>query len=159
MALSIVILLFAAVLLFGFALRSRYGLPLFLMTFGMCVLSAAVLLQSYNSSMYMPPGYLPFRALDLRLYRYIGGFRVPAARAQGIRLAGCLLFFGGVLAMLALVGRNLKESRRHRRTAVLFCAGSALFMALFTLFYSPQTAYALYLRYYALPEAAQREHP
>ena len=76
MALSIVILLFAAVLLFGFALRSRYGLPLFLMTFGMCVLSAAVLLQSYNSSMYMPPGYLPFRALDLRLYRYIGGFRV-----------------------------------------------------------------------------------
>ena len=155
MALSIVILLFAAVLLFGFALRSRYGLPLFLMTFGMCVLSAAVLLQSYNSSMYMPPGYLPFRALDLRLYRYIGGFRVPAARAQGIRLAGCLLFFGGVLAMLALVGRNLKESRRHRRTAVLFCAGSALFMALFTLFYSPQTAYALYLRYYALPEAAR----
>ena len=61
----------------------------------------------------------------------------------------------GILAMLALVGRNLKESRRHRRTAMLFCAGAALFMALFTLFYSPQTAYALYLRYYALSEAAR----
>ena len=46
MALSVLILLLTAVLLLGFSLRSRYGLPLFLMTLGMGAASVAVVFQS-----------------------------------------------------------------------------------------------------------------
>ena len=51
MALSVLILFLTACLLLGFSLRSRYGMPLFLMTLGMGVTSAAVVFQSYNTSM------------------------------------------------------------------------------------------------------------
>ncbi len=154
-ALSIFILLAAAIPMLGFALRSRYGLPLFLMTFGMCVISTAVLLQSYSSSMYAPPEAFPLRALDLRLYRLIGGLHMPMARAQWVRLLGYLLFSGGSYAMLALINRNLIESRRHRKRFLLLSIGFVLFTVLFCLFYSPRAAYLFYLRYHALPAASR----
>ena len=155
MALSIVILVLAAVLLFGFALRSRYGLPLFLMTLGLCVLSTAVLLQSYNSSMYTPPDYFPLRTLDLALYRSIGSWHLPLTRVQVFRNIGCLVYFGGILSMLLLVHRNLKQRGKRKPRLVLKMIGFMLFMAAFTVFYSPSTAFSVYLKYYALPAAAQ----
>ncbi len=155
MALSIVILVFAALLLFAFTLRSRYGLPLFLMTLGMCVASVAVLLQSFNSSTYSPPPYFPMRALDLALYRYIGSFRIPLTWAQSIRCLGCLVFFCGIPVMSALVRRNLKQGSRRRPVLVILWAAAGLFMAAYALFYSPGTAYAIYLKYYSIAAVSQ----
>ncbi len=153
MALSIVILLFAAFLLLLFSFRSRYGLPFFLMTLGMCVASVAVLLQSYNASTYAPPRFFPFRAADLALYRYIGGFRLPLASAQALRSAGCLLFFAGVPVMCALVRGNLKPHGRRRRRAWGWALAAGAFMAAYALMYAPGTAYAAYLRYYGAAPA------
>ena len=151
MALSVVILMLTACLLLGFSLRSRYGLPLFLMTLGMGVASVAVVFQSYNTSMYSPPEAFPLRSVDLALYRMIGGWRQPLARAQALRVAGCLLFFLGVLFMLVLIVRNLKLSRSLKLWTILLGAAVGLFLISYTVFYLPSTAYSLYLRYNALP--------
>ena len=156
MALSVLILMLTAGLLLGFSLRSRYGLPLFLMTAGMGIASAAVVFQSYNTSVYSPPGWFPLRSADLWLYRYIGGWRQPLARVQGMRVAGCLLFFLGILLMMLLIVRNLRQSRRLLSWTVCLCVCAAVFTAAFACLYQPGTAYAIYLKYHALP-AAQRE--
>ena len=156
MALSVLILLLTAVLLLGFSLRSRYGLPLFLMTLGMCAASVAVVFQSYNTSMYSPPGEFPLRSFDLALYRFIGSWRQPLERVQLMRVVGCLLFFCGILLMLWLILRNLKQRRRLTLQAVLLSAGAITFMVLYTVFYLPGTAYQIYLKYHMLP-AGSRE--
>ena len=154
MALSVLILTATAVLLLGFSLRSRYGLPLLLMTLGMDVASIAVVFQSYNTSMYSPPNGFPLRSFDLALYRYIGGWRQPLTHVQIMRVMGCLLFFVGILLMLMLIFRNLRQGRRLRLWSVILGSCSAVFLVLFTLFYLPGTAYSIYLRYHDL-QAAQ----
>ena len=155
MALSIAILVMAALLLLVFSLRSRYGLPLFLMTLGMCVASTAVLFQSFSPSGYKPPDAFPLRTLDLALYRYLGSLRVPLSAAHNLRLAGYLLYFAGTLLMIWLIFRNLKQTRFHR--AFLIAAGlfSLLFIAGFTLFFSNGTAYRFYVKYCMLPPPEQ----
>lgn len=151
MALSVLILFLTACLLLGFSLRSRYGMPLFLMTLGMGVTSAAVVFQSYNTSMYSPPGEFPLRSLDLALYHLIGGWRQPLTRVQAMRVAGCLLFFFGILLMLVLIVRNFKQSRHLRLWTAFLGAGAVVFMALYAVFYLPGTAYNMYLKYHAMP--------
>ena len=158
MALSVLILLLTAVLLLGFSLRSRYGLPLFLMTLGMGAASVAVVFQSYNTSMYTPPGGFPLRSLDLALYRMIGGWRQPLARVQSLRVMGCLLFFSGILLMLVLIFRNLKQHRRLRLWTAVLGAGVAAFLTVYTAFYLPGTAYRIYLTYHALPQASREAY-
>ncbi len=145
MAFSIVILIFSCLLLLGFTLRSRYGLPLLLMTAGISVVSAAVLFQTFNVSTYSPPAFFPLRRLDLALYRFIGSFRLPQPQAQRLRSLGTLLFFLGIFLLLLVIIRNLLDARlrlRLRITAALF---SVLFTTAFLLFYSPACAYRLYL--------------
>ena len=158
MALSVLILLLTAVLLLGFSLRSRYGLPLFLMTLGMGAASVAVVFQSYNTSMYTPPGGFPLRSIDLALYRFIGGWRQPLARVQVMRVAGCLLFFCGILLMLILILRNVKQSRRLRLWTIALGIGVTAFLTVYTVFYLPGTAYRIYLSYYRLPAAGQEAY-
>lgn len=155
MALSVLILTVTAGLLLWFSLRSRYGLPLFLMTAGMALASVAVVFQSYNTSMYSPPGVFPLRSVDLTLYRYIGGWRQPLARVQGMRVAGCMLFFLGVLLMLFLILRNLKQSRRLRLWTIILIAGAAGFSAAYLTMYLPGSAYRIYLTYHALNAGAR----
>ena len=155
MALSVLILTVTAGLLLWFSLRSRYGLPLFLMTAGMAMASVAVVFQSYNTSMYSPPGDFPLRSVDLALYRFIGGWRQPLARVQGMRVAGCMLFFTGVLLMLFLILRNLKQSRRLRLWTVLLIAGAVWFSAAYLTMYLPGSAYRIYLTYHALNAGAK----
>ena len=155
MAISIAVLAVAAALLLRFALRSRYGLPLFLMTGGMGTAAVAVLFQTYSTSSYSPPRFFPLRALDISLYRFIGGNRPSAARVQTLRSLGILLYLAGVLFLLLVIIRNLKHQRTRRVCGVCFAACFAALGALYLAFYSPACAYRLYLRYYALTGAAQ----
>ena len=155
MALSIVILAFSSILLLGFALRSRYGFPLFLMTAGMGIVSVAVLFQIFNTTTYAPPGYFPLRALDIRLFRFVGSNRFPLADVQRMRSLGCLMFFGGILLLLLLIIRNLKQADARKRWSVFFIISFILFGLIFMCYYSPACAYQLYLCYYALEGAAQ----
>lgn len=149
MAFSIIILGLSSILLLGFALRSRYGLPLFLMTAGLCIATVAVLIQIYSTSTYSPPGTFPFRALEVSLFRYIGGNRFSAGRVQWIRNAGCFFYFAGIFLLNLLIIRNLKHKGRRRFwTAVTGLAWLA-FAAAFLLYYSPANAFRIYLDYYA----------
>ena len=136
-ALSVLILMLTALLLLGFSLRSRYGLPLFLMTLGMGAASAAVVYQSYNTSMYSPPGEFPLRSLDLLLYRLIGSWRLPLVHVQVIRVAGCILFFIGILLMLLTIFRNLKQGPRLGAKAILLVLLVTVFSAAYTVLYLP----------------------
>ena len=111
MALSIVILVISAVLLLGFSLRSRYGLPLFLLNAGISITSVAVLFQTSSTSMYATPQGFPLRSLDLELFQLISHMRLPLAQAQTLRNFGTLIFFGGIVLMLMLIARNIKIIR------------------------------------------------
>ncbi|MBR1708171.1 MAG: sensor histidine kinase [Clostridia bacterium] len=154
MAFSILILLFSCVLLLGFALRSRYGLPLFLMTLGITVASIAVLFQIYSTSTYSPPGYFPFRPLEVALFRFIGKYRFHADQVQIMRSIGSFLYFLGIEVLSLLIIRNLKQAKARRILSAVIGIGLLLFSLLYLLIYSPPTAYRLYLRYYSLaPEA------
>ena len=102
MALSIVILVISAVLLLVYSLRSRYGLPLFLMNAGISIASVAVLFQTSSTSMYSTPQIFPLRSLDLELFRWISHMRLPLAQAQTLRNFGTLIFFFGIVLRLML---------------------------------------------------------
>ena len=150
MALSIVILVISAVLLLGFSLRSRYGLPLFLMNAGISITSVAVLFQTSSTSMYATPQGFPLRSLDLELFQLISHMRLPLAQAQTLRNFGTLIFFGGIVLMLMLIARNIKTIHHRLVWEVLCGSGVLLFMALYMVFFSPSCAFRLYMRYYQL---------
>ena len=158
MAISIAILAIASALLLRFVLRSRYGLPLFLMTVGMGTAAVAVLFQTYSTSTYSPPRSFPLRSLDILLYRFIGSNRISIARVQILRSLGVLLYMAGVLFLLLIVIRNLKREKARRVYGVCSVACFILLGALYMAFYSPACAYRLYLRYYALTGAAQARY-
>ena len=155
MACSIVILAFASVLLLGFALRSRYGLPLFLMTAGLCAASVAVLIQIYSTSTYSPPGYYPFRALEVSLFRFIGGNRFSSDRVQRMRTAGCFVYFIGIFLLNLLIIRNIRQTGRRQLWTVVSAAAWLAFSAAFLVYYSPAAAYRIYLGLYAKPAHEQ----
>ena len=147
MAVSVMILCAASLLLLGFSLRSRYGLPLLLMTFGMAVTAVAVLLQLHTQSLYTPAQLPPFRTLDLTLFRMFRSLRVPVTRAQYLRNIGCLLFFGGVLFLLLLIIRNLRDPRARKIHAACACVFFGLFCCLYLVFFSPAAAFRIYTRF------------
>ena len=155
MALSIVILVISAVLLLGFSLRSRYGLPLFLMNAGISITSVAVLFQTSSTSMYATPRIFPLRSLDLDLFRLISRMRLPLAQAQTLRNFGTLIFFCGIVLMLMLIARNIKTIRHRLVWEILCGSGVILFMALYMIFFSPACAFRLYMTYYKLDGAAR----
>ena len=156
MALSILILVLSSVLLLVFSLRSRYGLPLFLMTVGVSIVSVAILFQTYNATMYAMPAIFPFRTLDLALYRLIGSRRLPISQMQTLRNTGSLIFFAGIILMLMLISRNIKQIR-HRSLWETVCGTlTAVFLISYMIFYSSSGAYHLYLKYHSIA-AADRE--
>ena len=155
MALSIVILVIAAVLLLVYSLRSRFGLPLFLMNAGISITSVAVLFQTSSTSMYATPQYFPLRSLDLELFRLITGMRLPLAQAQTLRNYGTLVFFCGIVLMLMLIARNIKTIRRRMLWEIVCGTAVLLFMAAYMVFFSPAFGFRLYMRYYALSDAAR----
>ena len=155
MALSIVILVISAVLLLVFSLRSRFGLPLFLMNAGISITSVAVLFQTSSTSMYTTPQFFPLRSLDLELFRLISSMRLPLAQAQTLRNLGTLVFFFGIVLMLMLIARNIKAVRHRMLWEILCGAGVTLFMTAYMVFFSPACAFRLYMRYYELSSAAR----
>ena len=155
MALSIVILIVSAVLLLVFSLRSRFGLPLFLMNAGISITSVAVLFQTSSTSMYTTPQFFPLRSLDLELFRLISSMRLPLAQAQTLRNLGTLVFFFGIVLMLMLIARNIKAIRHRILWEILCGAGVTLFMTAYMVFFSPACAFRLYMRYYELSSAAR----
>ena len=155
MALSIVILVISAVLLLIFSLRSRYGLPLFLMNAGISITSVAVLFQTSSTSMYATPRYFPLRSLDLELFRWISNMRLPLSQAQTLRNCGTLIFFCGIVLMLMLIARNIKTLRRRLFWEILCGTAVFLFMTAYMIFYSPACAFRLYMRYYELSGASR----
>ena len=155
MALSIVILVISAVLLLGFSLRSRYGLPLFLLNAGISITSVAVLFQTSSTSMYATPQGFPLRDLDLELFRLISHMRLPLRQAQTLRNFGTLIFFFGIVLMLMLIARNIKVIRHRLFREITFGISVALFMTAYMIFFSPSCAFRLYMRYYQLEGAAR----
>ena len=155
MALSIVILVISAVLLLGFSLRSRYGLPLFLLNAGISITSVAVLFQTSSTSMYATPQGFPLRSLDLELFQLISHMRLPLRQAQTLRNFGTLIFFFGIVLMLMLIARNIKIIRHRTFWEILFGTSVALFMTAYMIFFSPSCAFRLYMRYYQLEGAAR----
>ena len=150
MALSIVILVIAAVLLLVFSLRSRYGLPLFLMNAGISITSVAVLFQTSSTSMYTTPRFFPLRSLDQELFQLISRMRLPLAQAQTMRNFGTLIFFCGIVLMLMLIARNIRTIRNRMFWEILCGIAVTLFMTAYMVFYSPACAFRLYMRYYTL---------
>ena len=146
MALSIVILVVAAVLLLGFSLRSRYGLPLFLMNAGISVTSVAVLFKTSSTSMYATPRFFPLRSLDLELFQWISRMRLPLRQAQTLRNFGTLIFFCGIVLMLMLIARNIKTIRHRMFWEILCGTAVVLFMTAYMVFYSPAFAFRLYMK-------------
>lgn len=155
MALSIVILVIAAVLLLVYSLRSRYGLPLFLMNAGISITSVAVLFQISSTAMYATPRYFPLRSLDLELFQLISRMRLPLRQAQTLRNFGTLIFFFGIVLMLMLIARNIITIRNRPVWEIVCGSAVTLFMAGYMIFFSPAFAFRLYTRYYALSGAAR----
>jgi signal transduction histidine kinase len=155
MALSIVILIIAAVLLLVFSLRSRFGLPLFLMNAGISITSIAVLFQTSSTSMYTTPRFFPFRSLDQELFQFISRMRLPLGQAQTLRNCGTLVFFCGIVLMLMLIIRNFKRIHSRRFWEILCGTAIALFLAAYMFFYSPANAFRLYMRSYELSGASR----
>ncbi len=155
MALSIIILVIAAVLLLIFSLRSRFGLPLFLLNAGISITSVAVLFQTSSTSMYTTPQYFPLRSLDLQLFRLICAMRLPLAQAQTLRNWGTLIFFCGIVLVLMLIARNIKTLRHRLFWEILCGTAVALFLTAYMIFFSPACAFRLYMKYYELRGAAR----
>ena len=155
MALSIVILFIAAVLLLIYSLRSRFGLPLFLMNAGISITSVAVLFQTSSTSMYATPQYFPLRSLDQDIFQLICRIRPSLAQAQTLRNIGTLIFFFGIVLMLMLIVRNIKHIRSGRVWKILCGTLIFLFLAAYMIFFSPASAFRLYMRYYALDAASR----
>lgn len=147
MALSIMVLLIMVFPLLLFAFRSRYGIALFLLTSGMCIAALAVLLQTYNISGYSMPSYFPLRSIDMVLYRYVGSYKQSLAQVQRIRNAGCLIFFLGVFMLMIIIERNLLNRPAPHRFIIPVTVVSVCFPVLFFIFYAPENAYRIYLRY------------
>ena len=155
MALSIVILVIAAVLLLVYSLRSRYGLPLFLMNAGISITSVAVLFQTSSTSMYTTPQFFPLRSLDQELFQMFSRMRLPLGQAQTLRNFGTLIFFCGIVLMLMLIARNIKTIRHRMAWEILCGTAVILFMTAYMIFYSPACAFRLYMRYYELAGTAR----
>ncbi len=152
MAISLVLLSFCAVILIFLIPRSRYGLSLFFMIIGMILSTATVLFQYYSSSSYTPPTFFPLRSVDIFLYRYIGGkFRSPMPYMQQIRNIGVIIYLLGTALFTRVIKRNLRlEGVKHHKLKWLFIllAYLTLFGA-YLKFYSPSSAYHLYLYYHS----------
>ncbi|QUA52393.1 sensor histidine kinase [Aristaeella lactis] len=155
MALSILILAISAVLLLVFSLRSRYGLPLFLMNAGISIACVAVMFQTSSTSMYTTPRIFPLRSLDQALFQLISRMRLPLSQAQTLRNCGTLVFFFGIVLMLMLIARNIKTIHHRIFWEVLCGTAVFLFLTAYMVFFSPACAFRLYMRYYELSGAAR----
>ena len=160
MAISLVLFLACALILLAFSNRSRYGLPFLFLICGIIATTLSVLFQSYSTSAYSPPEYFPLRALDLSIYRYIGDIRVPITFMQTLRNLGRLVYCAGIMLFLSVIYRNrlLDETKKRRLlSGLLFVATAALPVICF-LFYSPSSAYHMYIKYYSLTGAVRERY-
>ena len=150
MAISVLLLMICAIVLIFMVPHSRYGLPLFFMISGVVLATLSVLFQYYSSSTYVPPAYLPFRNLDIYLYRFVGrSFKLPMTFMQTLRNISVVAYLCGVSFLLDVIRSNLKheEYKSSARETIISKCVLVLLSLFYLFFYSPDNAYRTYLRY------------
>ena len=155
MAISVLLLMICAIVLIFMVPHSRYGLPLFFMISGVVLATLSVLFQYYSSSSYVPPAYLPFRNLDIYLYRFVGrSFKLPMTVMQTMRNLSVVTYLFGVSFLFDVIRSNLKheEYKSSARGTIISKCVLVLLSLLYLLFYSPQNAYMSYIRYHRYGE-------
>ena len=159
MALSVLLLMICAIVLIFMVPHSRYGLPLFFMISGVVLATLSVLFQYYSSSSYVPPTYLPFRNLDIYLYRLVGrSFKLPMTFMQTLRNLSVVAYLFGVSFLFDVIRSNLKhdEYKSSARGTIISKCILVLLSLFYLLFYSPNSAYKAYLKFHR-GTAAQQE--
>lgn len=139
----------ACVLLF-LSPRSRYGLPMLSMILGVILTTLSVLFQYYSFGSYVPPAFLPFRSLDMLLYRLLGqSIRLPMPYMQTLRNLGVVIYLLGISSLVDIIRSNLKVSvtvRRSARVRLIVSKSCLGILCLFYLFfYRSQGALRIYL--------------
>ncbi len=148
MAISVALLMVSACVLLFLAPRSRYGLPMLFMILGVILTTLSVLFQYYSFGSYVSPVLLPFRSIDIMLYRFIGrNVRLPMPHMQTLRNLGAVIYLLGIASLVDVIHSNLMVSSRNKRLLKLIISRSCLivFCILYMLFYSSQSALRIYL--------------
>lgn len=154
MAFCIILLTISALILLFFTPRSRYSLPILLLTLGIVVVLVAVLFQNFGTATYISSAITPFKNLDSVLYRRIGKYRVSMITTHRLRNMGTVIFLYGINTLLFLIAQNVIE---RKKGPVRSASGWAFFITLFLLplvyysIYSARSALFLYVRYFSLP--------
>lgn len=154
MAVCIVLLTLCALVMLFLVPKSRYGLPIFLIIIGMIFSIASILLQYYTSPTYSSPLLSALRNVDGLIYRNISrAIKIAMPYLQILKNIGIVLYIVGTLSFLNVIKRN----QRLEEKADLFSVKSvcyfilAVWLAGYLRFYSPHTAYHLYLKRLSLP--------
>ncbi len=159
MAISILFLILCDLVLLFWLTRSRYGLPMFFLISGVVLATVSILFQYYSSSSYVPPSWLPFRGLDILLYRMAGrSIRFSMAQMQTIRNIGVITYLLGIAAFTHVLRGNLMtggsdaETRKQPVRTIALIAVTVILAVSYLVFYSTDTAYAAYLAGHRLAE-------
>lgn len=154
MAFSIILLIISTLILLFFTPRSRYGLPILLLTLGIVGVLVAVLFQNFGTATYISSAITPFKNLDILLYRKIGNHRISMITTHRLRNLGTVIFLYGINSLLFLISQNVIE---RKKGPVRLASGWTFFITLFILplayysVYSARSALYLYVKYFSLP--------
>lgn len=158
MAVCIVLLSVCALVMLFLVPKSRYGLPIFFIIMGMIFSIASILLQYYTSPTYSSPLLIALRNIDGLIYRKISkSIKVAMPYLQILKNIGIALYVFGTVSFLNVIKRNQRLEGTTKKPALRFIAYGifALWLTGYLCFYSPNTAYHLYLKRLSLPSTRQ----
>ena len=130
MAISVFLLIISATVLLFLIPHSKYGLPMFLMVVGVILTTLSVLFQYYSFGSYMPPSYLPFRNLDILIYRNLGGhIKLSMLHMQTLKNIGVISYLGGIMALTDVIKSNLMQRGRNSSLVSLIVSKAVFILA------------------------------
>lgn len=160
MALTILLMLLFSLLLLISGWRNQYFLLFAAMVLAMCVAMLSLISELSRISNYLVPANYLIGSLETRLYRLChSSFRISLSILMLLRNVGIVVYFAALVCFVhsfynnvRLDGNAVSERMRWFRYALL-----TGFPILFFVFYHPDTAFWIFIRFHMLEGTAARQ--
>ncbi len=150
MALTIVFMAFFSFVLAIRNLKSKYNLLFIMMVLGMTISLFTIVSEIYKSSNYHVPSIILYRGIEYRMFLYISRiFSLSLSSLQNLRNFGIISYLSANMLFVITFSKNVdgkdNKGKSKRIRKALTYTYLITYPILYFLFYSPNTAYNIFL--------------
>ena len=150
MALTIVFMAFFSFVLAIRNLKSKYNLLFIMMVLGMTISLFTIVSEIYKSSNYHVPSIILYRGIEYRMFLYISRiFSLSLSSLQSLRNFGIISYLSANMLFVITFSKNVdgkdNKGKSKRIRKALTYTYLITYPILYFLFYSPNTAYNIFL--------------